>query len=555
MKNKNELNYQQARIVRKQSLKDVIADELIRGKGLGSAITGAIGLKTQALVKGIKAKFDPLNLVKFLTFGSRLGPALYGKLFGRSQKDVEYFTGRAKPIGRGRQKLVKDGEEGDENTGGMKTILKQILTFLQKSHESDMTLREKENNLRESNKLDDDVRHKELLKALGVKTEPTATLVESEKPKEDNGVLNGLMATIGKMIAGIESKINAALESIKNIAKMLGTLNNISKLIRTVGLLRGLLFTPVLMFLAGMALWEFDKWVTRKVDEAMDDAEKEAIALGDVKSLRQHLENRNKKNLDKAARTGDSLDAGVYTDSLTIGNIMVNPAETRKKLKESFEMASKIEPDQLKRQNAIKALDEIQADTEGRKLEYLKKNNIESATPQQLKDAQDYADEKIDIKGLPTWVKPAIPERPKPQTKEGQETLTTIQQIPTNFWKWAQQPDPAANSPDEKMYNKMFEVIQENPLGPWNFNEKIPGYNQWNKTIPNTDKPTSFNNLMQENLDLTGQLAVNRSKVISTSPAIASASTSPQTQSRPIPMPSVRMAENSYKNAVYSSFG
>jgi len=555
MKNKNELNYQQARIVRKQSLKDVIADELIRGKGLGSAITGAIGLKTQALVKGIKAKFDPLNLVKFLTFGSRLGPALYGKLFGRSQKDVEYFTGRAKPIGRGRQKLVKDGVDGDENTGGMKTILKQILTFLQKSHEDDMTLREKENNLRESNKLDDDVRHKELLKALGVKTEPTATLVESEKPKEDNGVLNGLMATIGKMIAGIESKINAALESIKNIAKMLGTLNNISKLIRTVGLLRGLLFTPVLMFLAGMALWEFDKWVTRKVDEAMDDAEKEAIALGDVKSLRQHLENRNKKNLDKAARTGDSLDAGVYTDSLTIGNIMVNPAETRKKLKESFEMASKIEPDQLKRQNAIKALDEIQADTEGRKLEYLKKNNIESATPQQLKDAQDYADEKIDIKGLPTWVKPAIPERPKPQTKEGQETLTTIQQIPTNFWKWAQQPDPAANSPDEKMYNKMFEVIQENPLGPWNFNEKIPGYNQWNKTIPNTDKPTSFNNLMQENLDLTGQLAVNRSKVISTSPAIASASTSPQTQSRPIPMPSVRMAENSYKNAVYSSFG
>jgi len=555
MKNKNELNYQQARIVRKQSLKDVIADELIRGKGLGSAITGAIGLKTQALVKGIKAKFDPLNLVKFLTFGSRLGPALYGKLFGRSQKDVEYFTGRAKPIGRGRQKLVKDGVDGDENTGGMKTILKQILTFLQKSHEDDMTLREKENNLRESNKLDDDVRHKELLKALGVKTEPTATLVESEKPKEDNGVLNGLMATIGKMIAGIESKINAALESIKNIAKMLGTLNNISKLIRTVGLLRGLLFTPVLMFLAGMALWEFDKWVTRKVDEAMDDAEKEAIALGDVKSLRQHLENRNKKNLDKAARTGDSLDAGVYTDSLTIGNIMVNPAETRKKLKESFEMASKIEPDQLKRQNAIKALDEIQADTEGRKLEYLKKNNIESATPQQLKDAQDYADEKIDIKGLPTWVKPAIPERPKPQTKEGQETLTTIQQIPTNFWKWAQQPDPAANSPDEKMYNKMFEVIQENPLGPWNFNEKIPGYNQWNKTIPDIDQPTSFNNLMQENLDLTGQLAVNRSKVISTSPAIASASTSPQTQSRPIPMPSVRMAENSYKNAVYSSFG
>ena len=65
----NNLNYQQARVIRGQSLKDVIADELIRGKGFGSALKGAVGLKMQARMKGIKEKFDPLNIVKFLTFG------------------------------------------------------------------------------------------------------------------------------------------------------------------------------------------------------------------------------------------------------------------------------------------------------------------------------------------------------------------------------------------------------------------------------------------------------------------------------------------------------
>jgi hypothetical protein len=45
---------------------------------------------------------------------------------------------------------------------GMKDVLNQILKFLEKSHEKDMILREKENNLRESVKLDDERRHNDL---------------------------------------------------------------------------------------------------------------------------------------------------------------------------------------------------------------------------------------------------------------------------------------------------------------------------------------------------------------------------------------------------------
>jgi hypothetical protein len=116
----NQLNYQQAKSVRNRSIKDLIADELIRGKGLGGAIGGAIGLKSQARMKGIKEKFDPLNIVKFLTFGSRLGPALYGKLFGRSRKDIEYFTGRASPIGERKKKItgLSGQGEGEDTVGG-----------------------------------------------------------------------------------------------------------------------------------------------------------------------------------------------------------------------------------------------------------------------------------------------------------------------------------------------------------------------------------------------------------------------------------------------------
>jgi hypothetical protein len=218
----NKLNYQQARQVRERSIKDLIADELIRGKGVGGAIKGAIGLRTEARIKGIKEKFDPLNIVKFLTFGSRLGPALYGRLFGRSRKDIEYFTGRASAIGE-RNKKITGLPGGGDDTTGMKVVLNQILSFLQKSHEDDMVLREKENNLRESAKLDDDRRHNELLKALGGVGGGTGT---AEKVKTGGGLLDGIMSIIN----GFRNQIQSIIDDFKNIKNILTGFSWISKL-------------------------------------------------------------------------------------------------------------------------------------------------------------------------------------------------------------------------------------------------------------------------------------------------------------------------------------
>ena len=216
----NTLNYQQARRIRERSIKDVIADELIRGKGVGSALTGAIGLKTQARMKGIKEKFDPLNIVKFLTFGSRLGPALYGKLFGRSRKDIEYFTGRASAIGEKHKKITGLPGEGEDITG-MQLALEKILKFLKKSHDRDMILREKENNLRESGKLEDERRHKELLKALGVQDIP----VKEVETKEKGGFLDGIMnifKDIWEKIKGLADIIGVIKNTVLEIAKKIG---------------------------------------------------------------------------------------------------------------------------------------------------------------------------------------------------------------------------------------------------------------------------------------------------------------------------------------------
>jgi len=204
----NKLNYQQAKRLREQSLSSVLADQLILGEGYGSAIGKAISLKTKAKITGIKQKFDPLNIAKMLTGGSRLGPAIIGKLLGRSRKDIEFFAGRARPVTT-RDKRIGALPGGGEDTTGMSAVLNDILAFLQKSHERDMILREKENNLREGEKHEDERRHKKLLKALDKVGFGTASKV---KP-EGSGLFDSILETLKKMIAETIEKVKGMIDS------------------------------------------------------------------------------------------------------------------------------------------------------------------------------------------------------------------------------------------------------------------------------------------------------------------------------------------------------
>ena len=113
----NKLNYQQARSVRKAKFSDILLDQLAnKDTGVFSAVGKTISMKGQARIKGIKEKFDPLNIIRFMTMGSRFGPALFGKMTGRNQKDIDYFTGRTKSVVGTRNtadRLKKVGGDGD----------------------------------------------------------------------------------------------------------------------------------------------------------------------------------------------------------------------------------------------------------------------------------------------------------------------------------------------------------------------------------------------------------------------------------------------------------
>lgn len=95
------MDYGRAQSIKKQGLSSLIVDNLLEGQGITSSFGSAISDKTKATFTNIQRSFDPLNLAKKLTGGSRLAPALLGRLTGRKQSTIEHFAGRSKPSAKG----------------------------------------------------------------------------------------------------------------------------------------------------------------------------------------------------------------------------------------------------------------------------------------------------------------------------------------------------------------------------------------------------------------------------------------------------------------------
>jgi len=569
----NKLNYQQAKAVRGQSLRDVIADELVRGKGFGSAITGAIGLKTQARIKGIKEKFDPLNIVKFLTFGSRLGPALYGRLFGRSQKDIEYFAGRAKPIGRKDKKLTKDGTDGEEDTAGMKTVLKQILTFMKKTHEQDMLLREEENNLKESNKLNDEKRHKELLKALGAvgTQQPTAKAVPVKE--KESGFLQNIMQEVEDTVQGIKDKIQKTINDLEERIK--GFTEKLEGFKEKLGALAGLEILSWMpkKIVGGVAIFASFAYLSGYLmklfqDLITDDTNKriaEFARKGDIDRVRAAIQSKN--------RLEDWSVVGMY------GATQPDPDEAGTEMK--VEDAIKKQAD-LGFPEAIKALARMDAEKQSKKDEYIKNLNLPADKPlnnAQERDAELYSLGVIDIKGgynpsdeerkfyqdfmrnFKNWAKddPGEKERNEFFKNAAKERL---------LQNWRMLTAPGHVTEDDKMVQKMFEVMKENPFGPWNFDKTIPGYNGYLKrkderqkqsqsALETVNKLAELDKKQQEANDLKNSISDREMMVgknTTAQPTMVSSVKKQGTQNQNIPMPLSRLIEQSYVVATESSF-
>jgi hypothetical protein len=195
------MEYKEAKKLREKSLGSLLAEQ--EGGAL-SSLKKAVSLKTQAKITGIKEKFDPLNIAKTLTFGSNFAPALLGKLTGRKQSSIDYFSGVKRRDKGTAEKLgkVEDGEGGGDVLG----ILHSIESLLHKTREEDKLKAEQEKNFEEERNIEKAKRHKALMEAITGKpyTEKTSTATKVDNPEETPSGLD-----LSDMIATFQMLKNA----------------------------------------------------------------------------------------------------------------------------------------------------------------------------------------------------------------------------------------------------------------------------------------------------------------------------------------------------------
>jgi hypothetical protein len=176
------MNYQDAENIRKKSFGSTWTDKMLGGQGIGSSLKSTLSEKTKAVGKGIKQKFDPMNIAKKLTFGSNLAPALLGKMTGRKKEDIEFFAGKgSKPTSVGKSAAVS-GVAMDFAT----EILGEIYKLLQQIEEDKKLTDELRNNKEEEEQSELDRRNQEIILALtGRKRKKPTRREEAKKKKEE----------------------------------------------------------------------------------------------------------------------------------------------------------------------------------------------------------------------------------------------------------------------------------------------------------------------------------------------------------------------------------
>jgi hypothetical protein len=227
------MNYQEAKEIRGKRLRDLLADNLISGGSVKESVKKTLSQRTQAKIKGMKETFDPLNIAKFITGGSKLGPALLGRLMGRSQEDINYFTGTP-------NKVVNNLEEHNP----LLKVLDKMYTFMNKNYLDDIKRRELEKNYLEEKQIEDEKRHnilietlKKLMARIGRLQGPTQ---QEESGGTGGGILGGLQDLVTKRAARMT--VAQATASASKIAanKIAGfTLSSTLKKLPIAGLLVG----------------------------------------------------------------------------------------------------------------------------------------------------------------------------------------------------------------------------------------------------------------------------------------------------------------------------
>lgn len=275
------MNYQEAKKIREKSYISYLTEKLSEGQGLGAALKATSSDRSKAKALGYKEKFDPLNIVKFMTGGSKFATALYGSMRGRTQQDIQYFTGtkKAKDVGATATKI--DQLESDNE---VTDVLSKIYGLLKTTNENDILRREKEENSKEEQELEKERRHKELIAAITGKKTNTAAPT-AVKADEGGGLLSSILGIVTGIIAAAIGGVMSIISDMNNFIKMIssalgGPLGGVSKTLFSLG--RFLFTHPIgWAILAGAgigyAVWKIAN--TEPSEEAK--AEAEGIAQSD----------------------------------------------------------------------------------------------------------------------------------------------------------------------------------------------------------------------------------------------------------------------------------
>ena len=253
------MSYQQGRRIRDTGLKELITQNIVSGQGVGKAIRSSISQSFKAKVTGIKEKFDPLNIAKALT--GNLGAAVLGRVTGRSDKDIQYFSGGRRgnyagnvtqdsdlsaiqpalytKVAEGQNQRMKKGEGVASVLGKLYNLMKLNYTEEEKRRELDINFKYKQEQQKEK-------WHKELLEAItGIKGTGSATKVTKPKDKGMFGGLGDMFKKIEEMIGKAITDLKTLLEPLLDFAKTIGK--------NLLGRLGSLLMNPYVLAFLGVA--------------------------------------------------------------------------------------------------------------------------------------------------------------------------------------------------------------------------------------------------------------------------------------------------------------
>lgn len=175
------MDYGRAKDIRKEGLISLLTDKLVSGHGIGESVSSALSERSKATAMGIKEKFDPLNIVKALTFGSNFAPALLGRLTNRSDVDIAHFT-----EDKGKRKLKRiPGMKSHTFKENMNELLGLIYRSIVRADEDRKLYDELEKNKVEEELAEEDKRNKALIQALTGRKTRTQKKADRRKERKE----------------------------------------------------------------------------------------------------------------------------------------------------------------------------------------------------------------------------------------------------------------------------------------------------------------------------------------------------------------------------------